>query len=110
LIGVLAVALIAGGGLLGQDKKEAKDPPTKFKGFLPPNWGKLGLTDSQKQAVYKTQTEYKQKIDSLKAQIAKLQEEERAEMLKVLTPEQKKRLAELLTGSIDPAKDSKKDK
>jgi len=33
----------------GQDKKEdKKDPPTKIIGVLPPNWGKLSLSDDQK--------------------------------------------------------------
>jgi hypothetical protein len=37
----------------GQDKAKEKEPSTKMRGQLPPNWGKLGLTDEQKQKVYR---------------------------------------------------------
>jgi hypothetical protein len=109
LLGIIAIALVAGGTTLGQDKKDSKDPPVKYKGQLPQNWSKLGLTDTQKQAVYKTQNDYNAKIDPLRAQIRKLQEEEKAELFKVLTDAQRSRLKEILAGKAG-ADVPKKDK
>lgn len=109
LVGVLVIVLVASGGLLGQDKKDAKDTPAKAKGQLPQNWGKLGLTDKQKQQVYKTQEEYRDRIEKLRVEIKKLQDQEKTEMFKVLTEEQKTRLKEILAGKAgDAPKDDKK--
>lgn len=67
---VLLLVLFALGSVsLGQT---AKDEPTRFKGVLPQNWGKLGLSDEQKQKVYKVQNEYDQKIASLEKQLKDL--------------------------------------
>lgn len=93
----VCVMLLCGGYLAAQDKKEPADPP-KPKGMLPPNWGKLGLSETQKEQIYKIQADYKAKIADLEKQIADLKSKERAEMVKVLTPEQKKKLEELTTG------------
>ena len=110
LCGLLALVFLASGGLLGDDKKDSKDSPstTKFKGFLPQNWGKLGLTDKQKQDVYKAQSEYREKIDSLKGQIKKLEEQQTADLLKVLTDDQKTRLKEILSGKAGDAPKTEK--
>jgi len=40
------------------------DPPVKVKGFLPMNWGKIGLSDDQKQEIYKIQAKYGGEIDN----------------------------------------------
>jgi hypothetical protein len=93
IIVVLSVALLLGGGLYGQDKT---DP--KLKGTLPANWGKLGLTDVQKQKVYKIQADFKTKLADLEKQVKDLKEKEKADMLGVLTEEQKKRLREIVVG------------
>ena len=96
-----AAALALCGGSVAQDtKKEGKkdDPPVKAKGFLPPNWGKLGLTDTQKQDVYTIQGKYNSEIDKLDAKIKELKATRDKEMKAVLTPEQKKRLEEILLG------------
>src|SRR5262245_21126067 len=68
LVAVMALALLLGGGLQGQDK----DTPAKFKGTLPANWGKLGLSDEQKQKVYKVQSEHHDKIAALEKQVKDL--------------------------------------
>jgi hypothetical protein len=70
--GVLAVALIGGGMLFGDD------PKPKGQGRLPPNWSKLGLSDDQKRQIYSIEAEYKSKIDDLQAQIDQLRKKERA--------------------------------
>ncbi|MBN9519673.1 hypothetical protein J0H58_14320 [bacterium] len=97
----LTAALVLAGGSVAQDsKKEVKkdDPTPKAKGILPMNWGKLGLTDAQKQDVYTVQGKYNAEIDKLDAKIRELKAARDKEMKAVLTPEQKKRLEEILLG------------
>lgn len=95
--GVLTATLVASGGITAQDVKK-DDPVPKAKGFLPMNWGKLGLTDAQKQDVYTIQGKYNTEIDKLDAKIRELKAARDKEMKAVLTPEQKKRLEEILLG------------
>lgn len=64
----------------------------KAKGQLPAGWKNLGLSAEQKEKVYKIQGEYKPKITALEKQLLELREQEKAELLKVLTPEQKAKL------------------
>jgi hypothetical protein len=107
LLGMLAIALLMGGWLHGEDTKDGKDDK-KIKGTLPANWGKLGLTDKQKQDVYKAQSEYKDKIADLEKQIKELKEAEKSAMEKVLTDEQKKRLKEIVNAKLPDTKDPDK--
>jgi hypothetical protein len=89
------------GGLVGQEaKKDDKkvDPPVKVKGSLPANWGKIGLSDDQKQSIYKIQGKYSDEIDKLDARIKELKATRDKEMRGVLTADQKKRLEELILG------------
>ena len=104
--GVLALS----SGVVGQDtkkedpkkdvKKDVKkdEPPAKTKGFLPQNWGKIGLTDDQKQEVYKVQGKYNGEIDKLEAKIKEIKSTRDKEMKGVLSADQKKKLDEILTG------------
>lgn len=85
----------------GDDKKpddKPADSGAKMRGQLPQNWSKLGLSEEQKQRVYKVQNDIRAKIDSLQKQINDMKEQERKELEKVLTPAQKERLREILTG------------
>ena len=107
-LGVLALVLVGGGFLFGDDKKPDDKEP-KAKGTLPQHWKKLGLTDDQTQKVYKIETNYRTKIDALKQQIEALKDEEKGEMEKLLTDAQKARLKELKLGEKEPAKDAPKD-
>jgi len=93
----------------GQDKKEDKKDPPKIVGVLPPNWGKLGLSDDQKQQVYKLQKEHKDKIEVLEKQIKMLKEEDRMKREAVLTDEQKQKLKDILSGKFGEKKDDKKE-
>jgi hypothetical protein len=104
---VVAVALLTGTWVCGQDKK---DDTTKVKGVLPANWGKLGLSDEQKQKVYKVQADYGDKIAALEKQIKDLKAQEKTEMEKVLTDAQKARLKEILLGKVPGATDKKDEK
>jgi hypothetical protein len=98
--------LLSTGWLAGQDEK--KDP-AKLKGQLPANWGKLGLSKEQIQKAYAIQAEFKGKMDGLNAQLAKLKTQQQAELEKVLTPTQKEKLREIITGKA-PAEDPPKKK
>ena len=50
------------------------------------------------QKIYKVQNKYDDEIDKLQAKIAELKETRTKESKAILTPEQKKRLDEILTG------------
>ena len=88
---LFAFIVLTAGTLVGQDKAE----PPKVKGTVPANWGKFGLTDQQKQAVFKIQAEYDVKIVALEKQIRMLKEQERKDMEAVLNDDQKKLLKEI---------------
>lgn len=101
---LLVVGVLTGGWLIGDEKK---DEPTKAKGTLPANWKKLGLTDEQVQMVYRIQTRFRDQIGAYEVKIKELKKEEKGELDKILTPAQKDRLRELVTGE---SKDKDKDK
>jgi hypothetical protein len=110
LIGILAIALLTGGWLHGEDAKDKDKDTPKLKGQLPANWGKLGLSEEQKQKVYKVQAEYKEKIADLEKQLKEAKATEKKEMEAVLTDEQKKRLRDLVLGKVpEEKKEDKKD-
>ena len=104
---------VLSGGLVGQDTKKddpkaAKtEPQVKFKGTLPQNWGKIGLTDDQKQEIYKIQGKYHSEIEKLEAKVKELKGTRDKEIRAVLTPDQKKRLEDIVIGKD---KDTPKDK
>lgn len=98
---VIGVAIAVSGILVAQEVK--KDATPKFRGQLPQNWSKLGLTDVQKQQAYKIQTECDQKVEALTAQITALRATEKSDLAKVLTADQKKRLREILDEKIPGA-------
>src|SRR5690242_10857501 len=91
---------VMSGGVVGQDKKDdpkkKDDPPVKVKGVLPPNWKKLGLTDTQVQSIYKIQNKYNDEIAKYEAKIAELKTTKEKEMRGVLNADQKKLLEEIL--------------
>ena len=94
----LAVAVLAGGWLMGDDKKPA-DPP-KVKGQLPAHFKQLGLSDKQIQQIYKIEADYRQQISVLEQKIDELKKARHLEVDDVLTDEQKTRLKELLTAEV----------
>ncbi|QVL34479.1 hypothetical protein KIH39_11390 [Telmatocola sphagniphila] len=102
---VCGLALLSFTGVVSSQEKEAKkdktskeETSTKARGQLPQNWAKLGLSDEQKQKVYKTQSKYRDQIDELQAKIKKIRDEEHKDLMTILTEEQKKRLIEIKTG------------
>lgn len=83
-LGLLAIALLIIAGYSWQQSNAQQ--VKKYTGRLPNNWGKLGLSVQQKQAIYKIQFDHGKKIEDLEAQIAKLEQDERQAMVNVLTP------------------------
>lgn len=93
-LSVLTLSLcVAGSSLLLAQSEPAKK---ETRGPLPANYGKLGLSDEQKEKLYPIHEEYQKKIDDLSAQIKQLQSERNAKFREHLTPGQKERLKELL--------------
>jgi len=93
-VAVIGLALlVADRGFSQQDKTE---PAPKVKGQLPKLWSKIGLSDEQKQKVFATRATFGAKIDDLKLKIKRLQSEEKAELEKILTDDQKTALRRLL--------------
>jgi hypothetical protein len=95
--------VVLSGGLVGQetkkdDSKKKDDPPAKVKGMLPQYWGRLGLSDEQKQSIYKIQNKHDAEIDKLEAKIKELKDVRLREMRAVLSADQKKKLEEILLG------------
>jgi hypothetical protein len=97
---VLALGLLAGNGLFGDDvKKEAppaKETPVAPRVSLPTFYNRLGLSTDQKKQILRTRADYAAKVADLKNQIKALQDKESREVQKVLTPAQKDRLREIL--------------
>lgn len=105
MVRLLSLALIFAivGVVLAQDKDTPKkdkptEPDKKYKGILPANFKKLGLTDAQVQNIYKIQADYRAKMDDLKKQMETLKTTEKAAIEKVLTDVQLKRLKEIRAG------------
>jgi hypothetical protein len=100
----LAVALgvLSFGGLRSEDKKDAKP---KVKGQLPQGWSKLGLSDEQKDEVFKLQDEHKRQVDELEEQIAIQDVKLGKARLGLFTDEQRKTLREMREREPDPKED-----
>lgn len=91
-----------------QDAKTEKSPAPKAEvkkptNRLPANYGKLGLTDAQKDKVYAIQEKFDKQIDDLEAQLKAAKAKRDSEIETVLSAEQKKILKDL----TEEAKDSK---
>jgi Spy/CpxP family protein refolding chaperone len=100
---LLAIVLLAGmvtPAVVGQDKAKVKEKetPGKMRGQLPPNYGKLGLSDEQKQKIYVIRDKFRVKLEELQKEINDLREQERKDMEKVLTSAQRDRLREIIAG------------
>lgn len=100
-VGLVVLLLCVTNGFTGGEKKDTG----KAKGMLPDSWKKLNLTDEQKQKVYKIQMEAKAKIEKINEQINQVKIDERSEMLKVLSEDQKSLLRKLTLGEDTPKKD-----
>lgn len=90
----------------GQEPKAKKAPTedeattTKYRGQLPFYWKELGLTDEQRQKVYKINSDYNDQIESLELKIKDLKSKRDKERFEVLSAEQKKRLEAIIRSKI----------
>ncbi|QDT91966.1 hypothetical protein [Gimesia algae] len=105
LFTTVSLAVCSADSLLAQKKesdkpeataKDTKPAAKKFKGRLPNHYGKLNLSDTQRDKIYKIQANYKSEIDSLKKQLAELNKKKNAEIVTVLEPSQKSILDKIL--------------
>src|SRR5262249_39445991 len=103
---LVMVVFLAGGWLWGQ-----QDPAktTKGKGSLPTYWKSIGLSDEQKTKIFSIRGEYRTKIDALRQQIVQLEKQERGELEKVLTDDQKKQLKKIIESKVPGAEGGSKD-
>ena len=67
-----------------------KETPILINNRLPNYFNKLDLSEEQRQQIYALQYKYDKEIDSLEAQLKTLRAKRDAELLTVLTPQQKK--------------------
>jgi Spy/CpxP family protein refolding chaperone len=101
-----ACAALLSVNALGQDTKTKKAPvdddatTTKYRGQLPFYWKELGLTDEQRQKVYKIHNDYNDQIEGLEQKIKELKAKRDKERLEVLSVEQKKRLEAIIRSKI----------
>jgi hypothetical protein len=102
---ILLAAFLVGTGRSG----EKGGTPVKKAG-LPKYWSKLQLTAEQKDKIIKSRTEYSRKIQTLKAQLKKLEQEEKAASYALLTEEQKENLRKILGVESSSGKKSSADK
>lgn len=89
------------------DADKAKKPAAEAKGRLPNNYGRIGLSDEQRNKIYGIQGKYDGDIDKLEAQIADLKTKRDTEITAVLNAEQKAKLAELNAASKKKDGDAK---
>ena len=74
-VAVLAVGLLFGGLLSGDDKK-----PSRTKGTLPAGWKQLNLTAAQRDKIYSIQADYKKQIAALTKQLEDIKKKRLREM------------------------------
>jgi len=75
-------------------KPTGKSAPPDVTHRVPSGYSKLGLTDQQKEKLYKIQAEYYPKIQGLEKQVDNLRDKRVQEFESVLTAPQKRLLAE----------------
>jgi len=87
----------------------ADEPKTTPKGRqLPQNWGKIGLSEEQKDKLYTILADFRFKVEELNKQISELKKKERDALETVLTDGQKTRLKEIFLEKAPGAKPESK--
>ena len=84
------------------DKKQSTDR-------LPRNYGKIGLTETQRKSIYEIVGRYEAQIDELEKKIAELKAKESSECEAVLNPNQRQSLLDLNAEAKKKAASKKKD-
>lgn len=109
VVGTLALALLLSGvGAASAQEKgksksdsSSKERESKVRGVLPQHYRQLGLSEEQRQNIYKIQNEYADKIDDLQKKIDDMKAERNSKYLKALTKAQRDRLEEIKKGDKD---------
>lgn len=120
-VAVFLAAAIAGSVGRSDDKekpaekpaaKSAKEAPRskgarESKPRLPRYYGKLNLSDSQREKIYGIQSKFETDIEKIEKQLAEMKNRQETECRKVLDADQKKQLADLVdAGKSKTAKDA----
>lgn len=93
---MVGLAILLPNVIIAQNESDGSDEPNKeYRGPLPPHFGKLGMSDAQKEKVYAIQDSYEEQIEKLRKQIEQVEIKRDAEIATLLTPGQKLRLTEL---------------
>ncbi len=87
---------------------QGKDDKIAPRGRLPSNYGKLGISEQQRDRIYAVQAEYNDRIDILLVQIEELRTARDAAIDEVLTDGQRQRLKELRVESVKEKASGKK--
>lgn len=106
VLGILSFVVIAESGF-SQDGKKEKDKEGKMKGMLPPGFKDLNLSKEQISKIYGVQGDFKAKKKQLDEEAVKLKTQERTEIMKLLTEEQKQLFLKLSVGDDSGKKGSK---
>jgi hypothetical protein len=112
----LVVVALAGLSVVTQDPgnlltaQDAEKPAAakKPRGRLPAYYAQIGLSNVQRDKIYGVQGTYGTEIESLQKQIAAIEEKRDAEIVAVLTPEQKKTLEDLVAAAKKRSEERRK--
>ena len=109
---LVALAVVSVPQLFSQEKAKPADPAkAEAKGparRLPNNFGKLGLSDEQKEKVYAVQAKYAEEIAKLQKQLADARAKVKVESEALLTAEQKAKLAEMVAATAKKVEEARK--
>lgn len=90
---------MAGAGLEADEQKPAQKLSEKVTLRLPNNYGKIGLSEEQKQKIYDIRADYRSRIEQLQRELEDLRSQEALEIQTALTPQQREQLQQLLEES-----------
>jgi len=88
-------------------KLKASRPRKRARGRLPNYYGKLELSDEQRNTVYEIQVKYRPQLRALQQQLHALRKQQNQDVEKVLTPAQKEQLT-VLRAAAKHKRDSRK--
>jgi hypothetical protein len=118
--GLATVALLVTGSLFAQEpgttKAPSKSGSAKAKGprdpsqKVPPYFGQIGITDEQRESIYKIQGRHQAKIDEIEKQIDEIQAQMLAECEGVLTDSQTQILAHRRNAAAEKKKNDSAEK
>lgn len=84
-------------------KENARKPP---RGRVPNGFGKIGISEQQKEEIYEIQARYRDQVDALLVQLEELKSQEAEEIVNILTDDQKEALKKYRAGAAAKRKTS----